>query len=289
MTEVVDRPGASRMARLRARLGLEGRRGVLTGLLAVILGAWAVAVVASVLASGAQGRAVAALWALGGHGHAVAVDVAAGTLGLAAALALVALAWIVMTAAMMLPSSVPMITLFVATAQKVPGWRLSFCYFLLGYFTVWVGFGMLAFGVDLGVNALAQAWPWLADNWQVVVATALAMGAIWQLTPLKDACLKECRHPVSFLLRYYRRGGSAGWQLGIRHGVFCVGCCWALMLVMVVSGAAQLALMGILALIMFVEKAMPWGEKVVRPVGIAFAVAAVTVLFLGSGAHTHLG
>lgn len=285
MATIEQLPEARRTARLRA--WARGRTGILTGLLVVIVVAWALTIVTSVVAPDAQGRLATALSALGGHGHEVAGAFDDGSVSLPLALVLVAGSWIVMTAAMMLPSSVPMITVLAASSSRTTGWRRQFASFMLGYFVVWVAFGLVAFAFDLGLRTLGDAWPWLGENWQVVTAAALAIGAVYQLTPLKDACLKGCRHPVSFLLRHHRRRGGVGWDLGLRHGMFCVGCCWALMLVMVVAGTAQLALMGVLALVMLAEKAMPWGEKVVRPIGIVFAVAAVVVLFVGSGGHVH--
>ena len=109
------------------------------------------------------------------------------------------------------------------------------------------------------------------------------MAAIYQFTPLKDACLKACRHPGIYLIRHYRRGGLNGLRLGFGHALYCLGCCWALMLVMFAAGVAHLAWMGVLAAIMFVEKATPAGNRVVAPVGAAFgALAVVALLFPGA-------
>lgn len=266
---------------------LRGRRATITALLVVILIAWAINIAVAVIAPDAQGRTVAAIKALGGHSHELGAGVTDGTMPLWLALVLVVGSWIVMTTAMMLPSSIPMINLFLSTIDKLPNWKRTFRFFLAGYFAVWISFGLAAFVFDLGLKWAASEWAWLANNWQVVISFALATGAVWQLTPLKDACLKACRHPVVFLLGHYRRGGSGGWNLGVRHGIFCVGCCWALMLVMVVSGSANLGLMGVLGLIMLAEKAGDFGEKIVRPIGLAFAIAAIAVLFMGVGAHVH--
>ncbi len=130
--------------------------------------------------------------------------------------------------------------------------------------------------------AIATAWAiafWAElDAHPQIIAGTLALAAIYQLTPLKDACLHACRHPGAYLMRHYRRGAIGGWRLGLGHALFCVGCCWALMLVMFAVGVAHLAWMGALALIMFVEKTMPWGGRLVRPIGAMIAVLAFIAL-----------
>jgi predicted metal-binding membrane protein len=94
------------------------------------------------------------------------------------------------------------------------------------------------------------------------------LAGAFQFSKLKDRCLDHCRHPALFLLRHYRRGVGAGFRLGAFHGLFCLGCCWALMLVMFAVGIANLAWMAPLALLMLYEKAGRHGRRVVRPVGV---------------------
>ncbi len=273
----------------RPQGGQDARKRILIGLFGVVAFAWGLTILAGTLAADTNGRTLAALQAVGGHGQALASGVGSGGLPLWVALVLTIVSWVVMTAAMMLPSSVAMLTMYAATARRSPQWKRSFSSFVGGYFVIWTGFGVAAFAFSLGVAALADQWGWLADNWKVVPAAALAAAALWQLTPLKDACLKECRHPLSFMMANFRRSGpKPSFVLGLKHGMHCFGCCWALMLVMVFFGSAHVAAMGALALIMLVEKAAPWGDRVVRPIGIALALAAVATLFLGTGAHNHL-
>lgn len=216
--------------------------------------------------------------ALALHHHRLYESVAGGQLPLWAAVLLLAAAWQVMTAAMMLPTSLPMISLYAITARRAPRWRRSVALFLLGYFVVWTGFAVPALVGDMGLHSLVESWPWLDQNARLIPAATLGLAAAWQLTPLKDACLRECRHPAMFLQRYYARGPRAGLLVGLRHGLFCLGCCWALMLVMFAAGVAHLAWMGVLGLVMLAEKVFPGGERLARPIGAALAALALVAL-----------
>jgi predicted metal-binding membrane protein len=218
--------------------------------------------------------------AAGFHHHTLYHAVANGGLPLWAAVLRLGGAWQLMTAAMMLPSSLPMIRLYAITSRQAPAWRASISLFLLAYFAVWTAFAVPAFVGDLGLHWLVHSWPWLDAHAQVIPAVTFAMAAGWQLSPLKDACLRQCRHPSAFLQRYYARGPRAGLLLGLRHGLFCLGCCWALMLVMFAAGVAHLAWMGVLALVMVAEKTFPGGDRLARPIGGGLAVFAVAALLV---------
>jgi predicted metal-binding membrane protein len=194
-----------------------------------------------------------------------------------AALVVVA-AWQFMTAAMMLPSSLGFIRLYAATAARAPDFPPALILFLGGYFAVWTAFALAAFTGDMQVHRIVDAWPWLAAHATLIPAGTLGLAAVYQFTPLKDACLKACRHPGIYLMRHYRRGVLNGLKLGFGHALYCVGCCWALMLVMFAAGVAHLAWMGVLAAIMFVEKATPVGDRIVAPVGVAFGALACIAL-----------
>jgi predicted metal-binding membrane protein len=195
--------------------------------------------------------------------------------------ALVVLAsWQFMTAAMMLPSSLAFIRLYAATAARAPEFPLALVLFLGGYFAVWSAFALAAFTADMQLHRLVDAWPWLAARATLIPAATLGLAAGYQFTPLKDACLKACRHPGVYLMRHYRRGALNGLRLGFGHARYCLGCCWALMLVMFAAGVAHLAWMGVLAAIMFVEKTSPAGDRIVVPVGAALGALAAVALFL---------
>ncbi|MBV8371912.1 MAG: DUF2182 domain-containing protein [Candidatus Eremiobacteraeota bacterium] len=188
--------------------------------------------------------------------------------------------WQLMTAAMMLPSSLGFIRMYAVTAANAAGFPAAFALFLFGYFAVWSAFALTAFAGDMQLHRLVDAWPALAAHAYVIPAVTLAVAGAYQFTPLKDACLRACRHPGLYLVQHYRRGALNGLRLGFGHALFCVGCCWALMLVMFAAGVAHLAWMGVLALIMLLEKGVPNGDRIVAPIGAAFLLLALLALVL---------
>ena len=187
------------------------------------------------------------------------------------------LAWQLMFAAMMLPTALPLIGLFAKAAAKQPRPRAAIAGFLGGYALVWTGFGLLAFLFDMGVHAAVDASPWLDSHQWILGAGVLALAGAFQFSSLKYACLDKCRHPGQFMLRFYRRGIGGGMQLGLRHGVFCVGCCWALMLVMFSVGMASLIAMAALTGLMIHEKTQPGGRRLVPLAGAALLAMALLV------------
>jgi predicted metal-binding membrane protein len=195
-------------------------------------------------------------------------------------LALIAflLAWQLMIAAMMLPSSLPLVRLFAAAARGQPGPGRAMAGFLSGYALVWSGFGALALVFDLGVHRSVDSIAWLGAHQWLIGGSVLALAGAFQFTRLKDACLEKCRHPAQFLLRYYERGVGGGLRLGARHGVFCVGCCWALMLVMFAAGVASLFWMALLTALMVHEKTRPAGRRAVPVTGVALLATSSVVL-----------
>jgi predicted metal-binding membrane protein len=229
-------------------------------LLAVILASWG-------LCAWAELSGVAARF----HHHALYES--AQALWLSGLMLLVA--WQAMTAAMMLPSSLGFIRMYAATARNAPDFSPALTLFLIAYFAVWTAFAVAAFAGDMGLHALVDASPWLEAHSQLILAGTLAFAALYQLTPLKDACLKACRHPGMYLARHYQRGILNGLRLGLGHALFCLGCCWALMLVMFAAGVAHLAWMGVLGVVMLVEKGAPRGDRIVVPVGAGLAILAV--------------
>ena len=187
------------------------------------------------------------------------------------------LSWQVMLAAMMLPSSLPLIRLFAKASAKQSRPRAAMAGFLGGYALVWTAFGALAFAFDVGVHATVDANPWLQDHTWVLVAGVLALAGAFQFSSLKYACLDKCRHPAQFMLRFYRRGTGGGMRLGLRHGLFCLGCCWALMLVMFSVGVASVFVMAMLTTLMVYEKTQPRGRQVVPVAGVTLVVTALMI------------
>jgi predicted metal-binding membrane protein len=203
-----------------------------------------------------------------------------GGLPLVVALGLFLLAWQVMIAAMMLPSSLPLFRLFATVSAGAPHPRATFAAFLAGYVTVWTGFGALAFLGDIAVHHAVDASPWLSAHSWLIGAGVLALAGLFQFTPLKDRCLSKCRHPSAYLLPRYRRGIRSAFALGGGHGLFCLGCCWALMLVMFATGVANLIWMGALTALMVYEKTGSAGRRVVPLAGVVLLCGAALVLAL---------
>ena len=191
-----------------------------------------------------------------------------------AALLLFVVSWQLMTVAMMLPSSLPLVRLFWAASRR----RGALAAFLSGYGVVWASFGVAAFAGDALLHQLVHALPALEQRpWLIGGAVLVAAGA-FQFTSLKEACLEKCRHPGVFLMSKYRRGAGAAFRLGREHGVFCVGCCWALMLVMFAAGFANLVWMAVLAAVMAYEKIARRGRALTPVLGAALASWGAVVL-----------
>ena len=229
--------------------------------------------------------AIAAAWAVAvaaeasGRGQALHHDaLAEGGLPPWAVLGLFLLAWQPMIAAMMLPSSLPLVRLFSRVAANQPRPMRAMTAFLGGYAAVWTGFGVIAFLGDMGIHRLVGHWEWLAARPSLIGGAVLLLAGGFQFSSLKERCLRVCRHPGGYLLQHYRRGTSAVFRLGAGHGVFCVGCCWALMLVAFAAGVARLWWMAALTAVMVFEKTGRGGQRGVRPIGLGLAVLGILML-----------
>jgi predicted metal-binding membrane protein len=254
-------------ARGRAALAAARVRGVPVVVLAAITAAWAAAITAQ--ASGAAGVV---------HHDSVLAD---GPPPAGAVLLFLA-GWQVMTAAMMLPSSLPLVRMFTAASATAPGRGRALAAFLAAYALVWTTFGTLAFVGDAGLHALVNASPWLERHEWAIAPSVLILAGAFQFTPLKDACLRSCRHPASFVHRHYKRGTSGAFSLGARHGLFCLGCCWALMLVMFALGVANLIWMALLTALMVHEKTRPTGARTVPLTGVTLLALGTTLFLWGA-------
>src|SRR6266487_5743663 len=173
--------------------------------------------------------------------------------------------WQVMTVGMMLPSSMPMVSMIVHAGRQQRRALAVPAAFLAGYAVVWTAFALVAFVGDTQIHWLVHHWFWLDTHSWVIGATTFAVAGVFQFTPLKGRCLKQCRSPLSFCVCYYRKGVGAAWRLGLRHGMFCLGSCWALMLVMFGLGVGSLVWMAMLAGVLVVDKTFPGGQRL-RPV-----------------------
>jgi predicted metal-binding membrane protein len=211
------------------------------------------------------------------------------TLPYGVALLIFLVAWQAMTAAMMLPSSLPLVRLFAVAAAGQPRPRAAMVAFLGGYALVWTGFAWVAFSGDVGIHAAVDNWPWLSAHPWLIGGGVLALAGAFQFSNLKDACLRECRHPASYLMSHYERGIGGAFRLGRGHGLYCLGCCWALMLLMFAAGVAALWWMGALTALMVYEKTARGGRDVVPYAGVALLALAALVLAHLGGAPDLLG
>ena len=190
---------------------------------------------------------------------------------------LFAVGWVLMIVAMMLPSSVPLVVTFAALVRRRPRPGQLVVLLLAGYLLVWGAFGLAAWVADRGIHAAVDALPWLAEHPQLIIATTLAAAGLWQFSPLRDRCLDECRSPLGFVVNRWRGTSERreALTMGIAHGAFCVGCCWSLMLVMFGVGLASLSAMLVLGAITAVEKNLPAGRRISRPLGVLLILGAV--------------
>lgn len=197
--------------------------------------------------------------------------------------------WQVMTAAMMLPSILPMVHLFIKASRGQSQPRLALLTFVAGYAAVWTGFALIAFVADMSLHELIHHWDWLHHHPWIIAGLTLVLAGGFQFSELKEQCLKACRHPLSFLTHHYQRGLRAAWDLGIRHGLYCLGCCWALMLLMFTVGVGHFTWMVALTSVMTLERTWKRGRELVPVVGIAFLVWGLLVLLNPSWLPNLLG
>ena len=189
--------------------------------------------------------------------------------------------WIIMLTAMMLPSELSFIGAFIAllksrSREAVADSRIVAC-FMAGYGVAWIGYGLAAYildamvrGAGLEVLSWVKGGPFLAGG-------VLVVAGLYQISPLKQACLTHCRTPLAFFARRWREGAAGALAMGARHGLVCVGCCWALMAVMFAVGAMSLTWMALLTLPMFAEKILPHGQRLSVPIACFLWIMGVWI------------
>ncbi len=181
--------------------------------------------------------------------------------------------WFGMSAAMMLPSAAPAISLFaLVRGDRERSATIPTAVFVAGYLLAWTAVGLSAY---VAARALGSASPLDAMWGRRLEAGAFAAAGLYELTPLKSACLRHCRSPLGFLVRRRR---TTALRLGVEHGTACIGCCVGLMLVLVALGAMNLVWMALVAGLIVLQKVLPYGDRVSVPLGIAFLVVAVGLL-----------
>jgi predicted metal-binding membrane protein len=188
--------------------------------------------------------------------------------------------WVTMMAAMMLPSVAPMVLLFgrISRDRKarghafVPTWV-----FLVGYLAAWTAYGLAAYGLYRLVIAAGTSWLAWDRAGRYVSGGAIIAAGLYQLTPLKEVCLRHCRGPMHYILHGWRDGRIGALQMGAEHGLFCVGCCWGLMVILFSVGVMSLVWMAVLAAVIFAEKVFPYGLRLSRVFALAFVVLGIWV------------
>ena len=189
--------------------------------------------------------------------------------------------WQAMMIAMMLPSSWPTLELYSRVARHT-GQRWPMFNTVLagaGYFTVWGAFGAIAFAAGFEISRAAMVSAQLSRWIPAAAGVSLVLAGIWQLTPLKQSCLNHCRDPLLFLGHAYQPGLWGGFRVGLHHGAFCAACCWALMLMQMVLGVMNLAVMVGVATIIATEKLWKRGPFLARAVGAVSIAAGFVLLF----------
>jgi len=203
------------------------------------------------------------------------------TMGMAAPLFIAM--WMAMMVAMMFPASAPMVMAFARTqAGKRADGRpfVPTAFFLAPYVAVWTIFGVLGFVVARVVTTVAGDSMWAMDNLPRIAGVLLVSAGVYQLTPLKKVCLTRCRTPLTFMLSYWRDGRRGAVSMGLRHGMYCLGCCWVLFLVLLPLGVMNVVAMLAVAALVFAEKVLPRGELVARAAAVGlltYGMVAVLV------------
>jgi predicted metal-binding membrane protein len=187
--------------------------------------------------------------------------------------------WTVMMIGMMLPAATPMILLY-ATVQRKQGRRplLMTAVFVAGYLLLWAGFAIAGAGLQLALADRAQLTPGLTLVSVRVTGAAFLLAAFYEFSPLKNRCLEHCRGPLTFITRHWRPGISGAFRMGVTHGAYCLGCCWALMLLLFAAGVMNLAWVAALSVLVLLQKVLPGGRAVPTATGGAMLVTALVLL-----------
>ncbi len=197
--------------------------------------------------------------------------------------ALMVLMWSVMMVGMMLPGATPMILLFAMVNRKKREAGHPFVptgAFALGYAGAWTAFSLFATILQWALHSAALLSPMLVSTSAVLAGALFIAAGTYQLTPLKHACLKNCRSPVHFIMTRWRNGSVGALRMGLEHGAYCVGCCWFLMGLLFVLGVMNLLWVAALTILVLVEKAAPHGEWTARISGVAMLAAGLYLLIL---------
>lgn len=188
----------------------------------------------------------------------------------AAGVLLIFAMWAVMMIGMMLPTAIPMILLFHTVAARRGGWAAgAVALFVLAYGLVWCGFSAAATALQWQLERMALLTPDMAVTARWLGGAILLAAGLYQWLPVKQACLTRCRSPVTFILRHWRSGPAGAFRIGLDHGVYCLGCCWALMGLLFVFGVMNYLWIAALGALVLGEKLVPLGSWLGRLAGVA--------------------
>jgi predicted metal-binding membrane protein len=191
-------------------------------------------------------------------------------------------AWVVMMAAMMIPSALPMVLVYrlISNRRSAPGRPapvVATVLFVAGYLISWSAFGLAAYALFQLLAALSiDAFAWNRGG-PYVAGGVIVAAAVYQLTPAKNACLTKCRGPLDFVLGHWRDGRLGALRMGATHGAWCVGCCWALMAALLALGVMSVAWMAFVAAIVAIEKLVPWKAFATRGVAAVLVTLGIAV------------
>lgn len=188
--------------------------------------------------------------------------------------------WLTMTVAMMLPTTVPLLATFSGMVSRRRDHLRLVGVVVAGYLATWTAFGGGLYVADRLVHLVVEATPWLATHPQIITAAVLATAGAYQFSAAKYRCLDECRSPVTFAMSRWRgmKPAREAFALGVAHGMFCIGCCWPLMVVMFSVGLGSLAWMFALGIVMAIEKNVRGGRRLGRPLGAGLLLAALATV-----------
>ena len=187
------------------------------------------------------------------------------------------LMWATMMVGMMIPSAAPMVLIYARVGRHAAAQGLPFAgtaWFLGGYVLAWTGFAAVASSAQWALEALALMTPMAASASKLFGGFVLIVAGLYQWTPLKDACLSQCQAPLVFIQRHggFRRNPGGAIEIGLRHGMYCIGCCWALMALLFVAGVMNIVWIAAIAAYVLLEKIVPAGRILARTMGLGLVV-----------------
>ncbi len=187
------------------------------------------------------------------------------------------LMWAVMMVAMMLPSAAPMLSTYARIASARVAYRAYHVWmFAAGYFVMWTGFSLAATALQYALQSVSIVSSSMRTT-PLAGGIILMVAGIYQLTPLKNVCLKRCRTPIGFFMTNWRDGAAGAFTMGLEHGAFCTGCCWMLMALLFVAGVMNLAWVAAISVLVLLEKAAPFGRAIALASGVAMIAAGVVL------------